>query len=315
MNQEFNLLSVIRTFIKWKKHILGFTLLSGVVAALFSFFVMDEYFLSWSTFYPTNQYLSDRSMIFNTESTGGQIDYFGGKGDVNRILSIANSAPLIEYIIDSFKLTEHYKIDKSAKYWKTKVTKQFDKNYEAIKTERDAVEISIYDTDANIAHNIVNAIVEKIDELNRLQVNESKQRLFDLLSDQIEEQQSKVNGFVDTLAQLASLYRIRVASVTGGTIVVDGNDFKAVQQYKALLEKQDNAIKELNNRSNIKEQMGVSLQSNASSIFIVEKAFAADRKSKPIRTLIIAVTMVISLFVALLGVLFIEQINEIKQQL
>jgi len=315
MNQEFNLVGVVRTFIKWKNHILALTVTSGVVAALFSFFVMDEYFYSWSTFYPTNQFLSDRSMIFNTESTGNQVNYFGDKNDVNRILSIANSAPLIEYIIDSFKLGDHYKIDKSDPYWHTKVTKKFNKNYSAIKTERDAVEVSIYDTDPKLACNIVNAVVEKIDILNRQQVNESKQRLYDLLAMQIAEQQVKVNGFVDTLAQLASVYKIRVASATGSTIVVDGNDFKAVQQYKALLEKQDNAIKELNNRSNIKEQMEVSLRSNTSSIFTVEKAFAADRKSKPVRSLIVAVTMIISMFVALLGVLFIEQVREIKEQL
>ncbi|MCW5908092.1 MAG: hypothetical protein KIS94_09555 [Chitinophagales bacterium] len=315
MDKEFNLITVIKTILNWKKPIIVLTLVSGVAAALFSVFVMDEYYLSWSTFYPTNQYLSDRSMIFNTENSGGQIDYFGGKADVNRILSIANSAPVIEYIIDSFKLVEHYKIDNTAKYWKTKVRKKFEKNFKAIKTERDAVEISVYDTDPQLASNMVNTIVEKTDELNKQHIAQSKQDVYELIAGQIEEQQQKVNGFVDTLASMSQQYNIKVSTGTDGSVIVNGNDFKAVQLYKAILKKQENALKELNNRMNIKEQMEVAMKSNSSSLFIVESAFPADRREKPVRSLVVIVTMLITAFVSVLGVLLIEQFREIKEQL
>lgn len=315
MDKEFNLVSVIRIVLKWKMPIVAVTFSAGVIAALFSVFVMDEFYLSWSTFYPTNQYLSDRSMIFNTENTGGQIDYFGGKADVNRILTIANSAPVIDYIIDSFKLVEHYKIDRSSRYWKTKVTKKFEKNFEAIKTERDAVSVSVYDTDPKLASAIVNAVVEKTDELNKQHIAKSKRDVYELISGQIQEQQEKVNGFSDTLAKLAEKYNIKVSSGTDGTVIVNGNDFKAVQEYKTILEKQDNAMTELNNRMNIKEQMEVAMKSNSSSLFIVEAAFPADRREKPVRSLVVIVTMLITGFVSLLGVLLIEQFKEIKAQL
>lgn len=315
MEKEFNLVTVIKTILKWKKPIIVLTFLSGVVAALFSVFVMDEYYLSWSTCYPTNQYLSDRSMIFNTENTGGQIDYFGGKADVNRILTIANSAPLIDYIIDSFKLVEHYKISRNDRYWKTKVRKKFEKNYKAIKTERDGVEVSVYDTDPLLAARIVNAIVEKIDEINRQHIVQSKRDVYELLAGQIEEQQKKVNSYVDTLAWMSQQYNIKVSTGTDGAIVVNGNDFKAVQLYKAILKKQENALRELNNRINIKEQMEVAMKSNSSSLFIVEAAFPADRREKPVRSLVVLVTMFVTAFVSVLGVLLIEQFREIKEQL
>jgi uncharacterized protein involved in exopolysaccharide biosynthesis len=315
MNQEFNLVAAIRTLLKWKTPIAGLTLLAGIIAAIFSVFVMDEYYYSWSTFYPTNQYLNDRSMIFNSESTGGQVEYFGNKGDVNRALTIAKSAPIMEYIIDSFKLVEHYKIDRNEKYWKTKVIKKLEKNFKVIKTEQEAVEISLYDTDPKIASSAVNAVVEKVDELNKQQINESKLNLYNLIAGQIEEQQQKVEDFVDTLSFLSYKYNIKVSSGADGSVVVNGSDFKAVQQYKALLDKQENAIKELNNRSNIKEQMAIALKSNSSSLFVVEKAFVADRREKPVRWLVVTLTMMFTFFALLVGVLFIEQIGDIKKQL
>ncbi len=315
MDKEFNLITALRIVLKWKKPILVLIIVSGIAAALFSVFVMDEYFLSSSTFYPSNQYVSDRSMIFNSQNTGGQIEYFGGKGDVNRILTIANSEPIIDYIIDSFKLVEHYKIDRTAAYWKTKVRKKFDKNYEAIKTEHDAVDISIFDTDPKLAAAIVNAVVEKVDEENKSHINETKKNLFNLISNQILEQQKNVNGYVDTLSMLATLYKVKVSSGAPGTVIVEGTDVRAVQQYKALLAKQENAEKELNNRINIKEQMEVAMKSNTSSLFIVEKATPADRREKPVRSLVVLITMLFTAFVSLIGVLLIEQIRDLKAQL
>jgi len=315
MDKEFNLVAAIRIILKWKRPIIILTLVAGIVAGLFSVFVMDEYYFSWATFYPTNQYLGDRSVIFNSETTGGQLDYFGGKGDINRILTIANSEPVMNYIIDSFKLTQHYKIDTNKRYWRTKVRKEFDKNYEAIKTEKDAVQISDYDTDPKTAAAIVNAVMEKVDVLNKQHIQETKESLYKVLSTQIDEQQKKVNENANTLASMASEYNIRSTTAAGNTILVEGKDFKAVQEYKALLAKQENALKELNNRNNIKEQMEVAMKNNASSLFVIENAFAADRREKPVRSLVVLITMLITAFVSIIGVFLIEQIQDLKKQL
>jgi len=315
MDKEFNLVAAVRIVLKWKTPILILVVVAGIVAGLFSVFVMDEYFLSWSTIYPTNQYVNDRNVIFNSMSSSGQVEYFGSKGDVNRVITIANSEPIIDYIIDSFKLVDHYKIDRSKAYWKTKVRKKFDKNYEAIKTEHDAIQISMFDTDPKLASDMVNAVVEKVDEENKSHVNETKKNLYDLISSQITEQQKNVTTYGDTLAILSAQYKIKVSSGAPGTVIVDGNDAQAVQKYKELLAKQENAEKELNNRINIKQQMEVALKSNSSSLFVVEKATPADRREKPVRSLVVLITMLLTAFISIIGVLLIEQLKDLKSQL
>jgi len=313
MDKEFNLVAAVRIILKWKTPILILVIVSGIVAGLFSVFVMDEYFLSSSTFYPTNQNINDRSQIFNTQSGAG-VEYFGNKSDVNRVLTIANSEPLMNYIIDSFKLVSHYKIDTTAKYWKTKVKKKFDKNYEAIKTEHDAVQVSIFDTDPKLAAAMTNAVVDKVDYLNQYFISTSRQKLYDQLATQIVDQQKNVNAYVDSLSALATTYKIKVSSASG-TVVVEGNDVRAVQQYKALLSMVENAERELNNRINIKEQMQVALKTSGSSLYIVESAEPADRREKPVRSLVVIITMLLTGFISVIGVLLIEQIKDLKAQL
>lgn len=313
MDKEFNLISAIRTILKWKTPIITLTLLSGVIAALFSVFVMDEYYLSWATFYPTNQSLTDRSAIFSTENA--QLEYFGTKADVNRILTIANSTPVIDFVIDSFKIAQHYKIDTTTAYWRTKVRKKFEKNYSAIKTDKDAVEISLYDTDPKLAAALINTVVNRVDDLNKLHVNDIKRKTFSAISDQIAQYQTVVSSYIDTLADLGEKYKIKASVGTDGTLIVEGNDYKAVQLYKTFMSKQNNATRELNNLMNIKGQMAVSLRNAESSLFILEQAFPADRRTKPVRSLVVLVTVLITAFVSVIGVLLMEEVKEIKKQL
>jgi uncharacterized protein involved in exopolysaccharide biosynthesis len=314
MDKEFNLLTAIRIILKWKNYILALILISAISSALFSVFVMDEWYLSWATLYPTNQSLSDRSAIFNSEA-GVQVEYFGNKTDVNRVLTIANSNPVIDFVIDSFKLASHYKIDTGKRYWRTLVRKKFDKKYKAIKTERDAVEVSVYDTDPKLAAKIVNAVVTKIDVFNKLHVYESKQRVYDVIGTQVEKLQLSVAAYEDTLAYLGQRYKIKVSSGTENTVVVVGSDYKAVELYKTIMAKQYNATHELNNLINIRGQLEVSLKNNETSLYVLEEAIPADRREKPIRSLVVLITVLITAFVSVFGVLLIEQIRDIKSQL
>ncbi len=311
MDKDFNLIEALRTILKWKSHILILTVSSGIIAGLVSVFVMDEWYFSWSTLYPTSQNLSARSAIFN----GDPVDYFGGKSDVNRVLSIATSNPIIDFVIDSFHMADHYKIEKAGKYWRTKVRKKFDKNYDVKKTEHDAIEISLYDTDPKLAAEIVNTVVKRIDRMNNFLMSQTKEKTFGSVDLLIGKIQNDVANYNDSLARLGKDYNIKVAVGTDGTVIIDGKDYAAVQSYRTLFSKQANATRELNNVMNIKGQLDVSMKKDEPSLFVLETAIPAERREKPVRSLVVLVTMLITFFVSVIGVLGIEQINEIKKQL
>jgi capsular polysaccharide biosynthesis protein len=313
MDKEFNLVAALRIILKWKNHILVLTLASGIIAALFSIFVMDEWYLSWSTLYPTNMSRSVRNEIFGESVTN--VDYYGGKQEVNRVLTIANSNPVIDFVIDSFHLAEHYGVPRTKKFWRTIVRKKLEKKYTAIKTERDAVEISLYDTDPKFASDVVNEVVKKVDDLNKRYVESAKTKQYGALSKEILKVQSDVSVLSDSIAGIGEKYNIKVSVGTDGTMIIDGKDYKAVQLYKQVLSKQTNASRELNNLINIQGQLSVAGQNTESSLFVLEEAFPAERREKPVRSLVVLISVLITAFVSVIGVLLIEQIRDIKAQL
>ena len=103
--EEYSLVHVLRILKKWKKSILLFTLVATIFVALFSWFFLDNYFLSYTRFYPVNLAYSDRSAMFS--ESGVTVPFYGDKEDANRVLTIAQSADLAQHIINQFQLAAH----------------------------------------------------------------------------------------------------------------------------------------------------------------------------------------------------------------
>ena len=79
---------------------MGALFIAGVVA-IATIFVNDK-FTSSSVFIPVNASMIDRFNVFSKESMDKQVYYFGGKDDINRVISIAESFELYDYLIDKF---------------------------------------------------------------------------------------------------------------------------------------------------------------------------------------------------------------------
>lgn len=311
MDNEYNLLGAIRVLLRWKKQILIATVGATLLAAAFSWFFMDDYYKSYATLYPINLAYNDRAAIFNLE----HIDYYGSKEDVNRVLTISQSGPIEGYVIDKYNLADHYKIDKKKKYWKTKVQKEFEGNYRSIKTDQGAIEISIYDTDPKLAVNILNDVINMTDSIYRSSVMLSKKQQLETFTRQIADRQKMIEQYGDTLAILGKQSNIVVKAGFDKTDIIEGSDLHAVQVYKAIYAKQKNALIELNENSNIKEQIENSLQNDSKSLAVIDTPVIADKKEKPVRWLICITAMLLTFVFAVFGALLVDQIQEIRKQL
>ena len=284
-SQEYNLVHVLNILNKWKKNIAIFVASATIATALFSWFFLDDYYLSYARFYPVNLAYTDRSYMFS--ETGVNITFYGDKDDVNRTLTIANSSELAQFVIDKYNLARHYKIDTTKKFWKT---------------------------NAQLAKDIMEDYLVKIDEVNRFRNNEAKKTQLALFEKQIAELQQKADTYADTLGVLGAKYKITVRAVAG-TQVVEGQDYSGIQIFKVIMEKQKSTLELMNNMTEIQEQIKSSIEANTMSLSILDKPFVADRKDKPKRSIIVITALFLSLFTAIFAALAVEQYKEIRSQL
>ena len=154
----------------------------------------------------------------------------------------------------------------------------------------------------------------KIDEINRGGNNYAKQVQLNLFENQIAQLEHRADVYADTLGVLGAKYKVQVKAVAGHQ-VVEGQDYVGTQLYKIILEKQKSTLELLNNMSEIREQIKASLAANTMSLSVTDRPFIADRKEKPVRSIIVLSAFLLCLFAGALGALLIEEINEIRKQI
>ena len=316
MNNSLNLIEFLKLIFKWRKPILivmGVGLIGSVVIT--DPHIMPPYYESVSLIYPLNPNLTQSSNLFGDNAQG----YFGTSADVDRILSIAGSVPLKMYIVNKFDLFKHYKIDSNkTKYPVEAVLKELHNNYSFEKNDRGAIELAVYDRDPQIAADMCNAIVGKIDETNQALLNDNKQKILAIYEVKLNEKQEQLKALGDTIFKLKQEYNLysniqdlpdQVTKLRAEKGI--GFD-QATEKVKVLEEQKKSAIRELNNNMIEYEQYKATINSTVPTVYVLEKAFKAERKSKPVRWLIVVGTLLVSFVLSAITIVMIERFKHLR---
>ena len=111
MENNENLLGVISTLLRWRKPIIRICLIAGIGTAIIALF-LPNYYQSTTTFYAASPDLGKPEAVGEIERDR---DIYGEDTDNDRLLTIAQSNEIVSYLIQKFKLYEHYDINPSKK--------------------------------------------------------------------------------------------------------------------------------------------------------------------------------------------------------
>ena len=208
-----------------------FTLLGSLVIA----FLLPNYYQSTTIFYPTSPQLANPELLFG--SSGQVTQYYGNDNDLDRLLEIASGNELADFMIDSFKLYEHYDIDPNTAEGPYKVRKRFRKLYRVEKNKFDAIEISIEDTDRELAAKMINAARVKIDQIGQRLTKDSQRKLLDAFERNISGKENTILVLNDSIEVLKNKYGIYDIGSQGEQLSEISSTSRAfVAQYRAKLQ-------------------------------------------------------------------------------
>ncbi len=296
MEQSNDIIRLIQIIYKWRKPTIIITVVVAIAACIVTWFFMPNYYKSSVTFYPTNPIMSDRQVLYSQSAGEIEIDYFGSAGDVDRILTIANTSSIIDYMINNFHLMEHYGIDSTKEMARYNTKKEFLKNYRAIETEYAAIEVSIWDTDKDLASKMVTHIVTTIDGHNKTMLLRDKKLVVETFKKQVAMKDAEVEHLKDSIGSMKKI------GISNESLII-------------LEEKLEDAVEDLSLSKKILDQNLTSINTDFSTVNITEEAFPAIRKDRPSRSLIvIGVTLGCFLFLVILAVLT-ENFRKIKSQI
>lgn len=301
MDNNFNNLSLVQLVLKWKWHIIIITVVAALCGAIFSssMFITPLY-KSVAVAYPAN------------------ISPYSDESETEQMLEIINSASIMDSIVEKYNLWEDYKINKADKFAKTYMINEYRSKVKIGKTPNEAVSISVMDKDpfvaCDIAKDILNFYDQKVHDLHTSKVAE----VVDMYDMQLKMKQQDIDSLKQALTDLATNYGVlnysgQLREVTRGFINGSNkaNELKQnLEQYGAdAVDLETKIIAEANTYSLIKKDYEQNLRffkSHLTYSNIVTEPFPADKKSFPVRWVVVALCGLGALLLSIVVIFVIE---------
>lgn len=205
MENNLNLIQVLRKLYKWRRPII---LLSGgtfVLTAGLSL-LLPNFFEAKTVFYAASEDQAKPEVLFPEKGSNITAEYYGSESDIDRLLTVAQSNELKDYLIDSFALFAHYDKNPDAPKARYRLRKKLDKHYDIQKNERDALILSFEDKDPAFAARIANAAREKIEQITLGLIRSNQAKNLKANRENIQRQERNQRMLADSLDRLRAAY-------------------------------------------------------------------------------------------------------------
>ncbi|MEI6889313.1 MAG: hypothetical protein ACOYM0_05080 [Bacteroidales bacterium] len=297
MDNFFNNVKLLDIIVKWKYHLLAVVVAAMLLSVLFSsaLFIKPLY-KSYALVYPSN------------------ISPYSTENETEQMMQMLQSRDIRDSVIHRFNLAKHWEIDSTYQYFMSTMVFYWDQRVRIGKTPNEAVEIEVLDPDPQIACDMTTAIVDyynlKVRELHKEKFGEVvenynfimavKQHYVDSLSKLIVDLGTKY-GMMDYGSQTREVMRAYFENKNSGE----------VQKYKRNLEEHGGDYLKLVQLMNTESGALAAMKLDADRALmdfnrrythanVLSKPFPADKKSFPVRWLIMLMSTVAALFLALI---------------
>ncbi|VAW20885.1 hypothetical protein MNBD_BACTEROID01-1572 [hydrothermal vent metagenome] len=257
---------------------------------------------------------------------------FSDESETEQMLEIINSEDIKRRMFDAFDLDKVYHISKDDPHYMTYMMHRYNTNVGASKTEFETVEIKVLDTNPVRACNMCDSIIHFYNQKVRDMHAVKSWEMVKITKDGLNEKQTQLDSILERLKGIRGEYGIlnynsQVKEVTKGYMeALAANKVSTVgtQKIKALY---DNLVKE-GDETNLLEVRFRQLVSVIDSLtlehefylqeaqkeitycHIVEYPVPADKKSYPVRWLIVLISVLSTTFIALLVFLILDYKKE-----
>ncbi len=313
MESNFNNLNVINTLLRWRVHLAVILLIAFVGSAVFSgSWLITPKFKSWAVIYPSN------------------ISPYSEESETEQMYQILQASYVRDRVIEQFNLAEHYEINPEYEYFTTALINEYKENVKIAKTPGEALRIEVLDSDPVTAKEIVETVIiaynEKIKMLHEEKFGEvvgmweraRQRKLYSIDSlENVLHILAKEDGLIEYGAQSLEVMKGLLGTVEGGATRINKSE---VNKLRKSMEEKGGALfltlETLKHEALLLREITSELDkadANYDRQFsytnIIEEPFAADKKSYPVRWLIVALTMFTTLLLSLIVIGIIENLR------
>ncbi|MFP5470606.1 MAG: Wzz/FepE/Etk N-terminal domain-containing protein [Bacteroidia bacterium] len=239
------------------------------------------------------------------------LNSFGDKEQTEQMMEILGSGELRDIIVEKYNLYDRYKIKKDKKESKYKLISAFRSNIGVSKSKFNAVKIIVLDrnpdTAALIANDMANYYDTIVNKIIAMRIELAHKKVELLKSNLVHE----MNVILDSVKSLSKTTKPFETNLTDSKNVIS-SDIYSIALYNKL-------SKEIESKTEVHHAIETSRIQYESDMtqqipqkFVIQEAYATDKKDKPIRWIIVALSAVGTLLFSSILLLFYERFKHLK---
>lgn len=328
----FDSTSLFEFFWRWRKPLIIIGITSAICSSIVSFLIHERYKSSVIMF-PVQSNAIAKALLTDDVSGKQDILQFGEEAQAEQLLQILYSDEIRSRIVDKYKLMQHYRIDPNNKFKNTLLYEKYSENISFKRTEFLSVKIEVLDEDPFIASEIANDIGNLLDSTKTRMQRDRANQAFDIVANEYNRKKAAIALLTDSIKALNLLgiydyesqsevtsqqYAIALSKGDERAIKRLADQLKIIGEYgSAYMSVRENLYiqrEQLNLLKKKFEEAKIDAEAVLTYKFIVNKAFPAERKSYPVRWLIVATSTIVSIVFGILVLILLDNIKRIRKQ-
>jgi uncharacterized protein involved in exopolysaccharide biosynthesis len=310
----------------WKRKVplLIITIAAAIISILVSFTITPLY-KSSVVMFPASESPVSKSLFQPMYQDRIGILGFGDELQLERILQVLRSDEIRERIIEKYDLMNHYEIDTAGPYPYTKLFNTYESNIDLRRTEFNSIVIDVLDKEPQMAADIANDISFLIDSAMNRMKRERAMEAYDMVVREYNELDKRVRQLRDTIDMLNKQGMVaydrqieRLTEAYGKAIAENNNEGAEIIKkeldrlaaisapftyYWSLFSTEQHRLREMRTKY-IEAKADAELK--LSHVFILDKAFKAEKKAYPRKSIIVIVATFSAFFLAVISFMFFE---------
>ncbi|MFH1118484.1 MAG: Wzz/FepE/Etk N-terminal domain-containing protein [Bacteroidota bacterium] len=325
--RDFDSTSLGMFLFTWRKHLIIISLIAALLAIIFSssFFITPLY-KSTVVLFPVSSNSVSKALLTDQPAAKSDILEFGEDEQTEQMLQILSSSVIRDKVIRKFNLIDHYGINPNSEFKYTSLFKEYESNISFRRTEFMAVKITVLDRDPQMAADIANTISELLDSTKNAMQHERAVKGFKIVEQEFNRLQNEIRAKEDSLTKIreAGVFdyesqseminqQLAIEIARGNSRGINALEDKLAVlaqyggAYVSLRDQLEHEKKQLSYLKARYEEAKVDAEENLPQKFVVESGYKAEKKTYPVRWIIVLVAVLATFFIAILIIISIEK--------
>jgi capsular polysaccharide biosynthesis protein len=328
---KLQVISLILFFYRYRKILLAVGIIAIIISSIIStpLFIKPKY-KSTLVLFPTSTNSISKALLSDNAGSKQDVMELGDEEKADQLLQILHSDGIRNRIIKKYNLMEHYGFKPNTKYLNTKLTKEFENNITFRRTEFMSIEVEVLDSDPQMAADIANDIGALMDTINSRMQKERAIQALKIVETEYINFQNTLKVMEDSLKKIMQLgvfdyetqssvlnEQLAIALSKNNTVGIKALEekLKILADYgSAYISLRDNLFNFKKQYTYIKQKYDeakIDAERTLPCKFIVNNAYKAEKKTYPIRWLIVLISTVSALFLTTMFLLFYEKFKSL----